>query len=126
MLIPRTVELDLNGKQLNQWPVEEIEAQRGKLVEFSNRELNKGEKFEVIGITAAQADVNVIFTFSSLDKAEPFDPSWDRYDAQKICSQRGSTVEGGLGPFGLLTLASDNLEEYTPSSSEFSRIKTST
>ncbi|XP_011094539.1 beta-fructofuranosidase, insoluble isoenzyme 1-like [Sesamum indicum] len=61
-----------------------------------------------------QADVDVTFSFNSLDKAEPFDPSWDRYDAQKLCSQKGSTVEGGLGPFGLLTLASENLEEYTP------------
>ncbi|KAG9135719.1 hypothetical protein Leryth_002438 [Lithospermum erythrorhizon] len=46
--------------------------------------------------------------------SEPFDPSWDMHDAQKLCSQKGSTVEGGLGPFGLLTLASEKLEEYTP------------
>ncbi|KAL0374852.1 UNVERIFIED_CONTAM: Beta-fructofuranosidase, insoluble isoenzyme 1 [Sesamum radiatum] len=76
--------------------------------------ITKGQKIEITGITAAQADVHVIFTFDSLDKAEPFDPSWDRHDAQKICSQKGSTVEGGLGPFGLVTLASENLEEFTP------------
>ncbi|KAK4396542.1 Beta-fructofuranosidase, insoluble isoenzyme 1 [Sesamum angolense] len=92
-LIPRTVVLDPNGKQLNLWPVDEVEAQRGKLVELANREMNKGEKIEVIGITAAQADVDVTFTFRSLDKAEPFDPSWDRYDGQKICSQRGQQLK---------------------------------
>ncbi|EYU35515.1 hypothetical protein ABFS82_10G055900 [Erythranthe guttata] len=113
-LIPRTIVLDPNGKQLLQWPVEELETLRGNKVELSNKILNKGENVEIKGITAAQADVDVTFSFESLDKAEPFDPSWDRYDAQKICSQKGSTVEGGLGPFGLLTLASQNLEEYTP------------
>lgn len=61
-----------------------------------------------------QADVDVTFSFDSLDKAEAFDQSWDRYDADKLCGHKGSTVEGGLGPFGLITLASQNLEEYTP------------
>ncbi|XP_011094303.1 beta-fructofuranosidase, insoluble isoenzyme 1-like [Sesamum indicum] len=113
-LIPRTMVLDPNGKQLLQWPIEELETLRKNKVELSNQELNKGAKVEIKGITAAQADVDVTFSFDNLDKAEPFDPSWDRYNAQKLCSQKGSTVEGGLGPFGLLTLASENLEEYTP------------
>ncbi|KAL0289689.1 UNVERIFIED_CONTAM: Beta-fructofuranosidase, insoluble isoenzyme 1, partial [Sesamum radiatum] len=113
-LIPRKIELDPNGKQLLQWPVAEIEAQREDHAGLSDKMITKGQKIEITGITAAQADVHVIFTFDSLDKAEPFDPSWDRHDAQKICSQKGSTVEGGLGPFGLVTLASENLEEFTP------------
>lgn len=113
-LIPRTIELDPNGKQLLQWPIEELETLRGKKVQLSNQKLTKGEKVEIKGITAVQADVDVTFSFDSLDKAEPFDPSWDRYDAQKLCGQKGSTVQGGLGPIGLLTLASQNLEEYTP------------
>ncbi|KAI3472089.1 hypothetical protein Pfo_029377 [Paulownia fortunei] len=113
-LIPRTVVLDPSGKQLRQWPIEEVETLRRNKVELSNQKLTKGEKVEIKGITAAQADVDVNFSFDSLDKVEPFDPSWDRYDAQKLCSQKGSTVQGGLGPFGLLTLASANLEEYTP------------
>ncbi|KAK6139853.1 hypothetical protein DH2020_026428 [Rehmannia glutinosa] len=113
-LIPRTIVLDPSGKQLLQWPIEEVETLRRNKVELSNQKLAKGEKIEIKGITAAQADVDVTFSFNSLDNAEPFDPSWDRYDAQKLCSQKGSTVQGGLGPFGLLTLASENLEEYTP------------
>ncbi|KAG8374077.1 hypothetical protein BUALT_Bualt11G0093500 [Buddleja alternifolia] len=92
----------------------EVKALRGKKVELNNKMLVKGEKIEIKGITAAQADVEVTFSFNSLDKAERFDPRWDRYDAQNICSQKGSTVQGGLGPFGILTLASQNLEEYTP------------
>jgi len=113
-LIPRTIVLDPNGKQLLQWPVEELETLRGKKVELSNKKLEKDDRVEIEGISAAQADVEVTFTFESLDKAEPFDPNWDRYDAEKLCGQKGSTVQGGLGPFGLLTLASENLEEYTP------------
>ncbi|XP_041998022.1 beta-fructofuranosidase, insoluble isoenzyme 1-like [Salvia splendens] len=113
-LIPRTISLDPNGKQLLLWPIKEIETLRANMVELNNKKLVKGEMVEIKGITVAQADVEVTFSFDSLDKAEPFDPSWDRYDAQKLCKQKGSTVQGGIGPFGLLTLASKNLEEYTP------------
>lgn len=112
-LVPRTIVLDPNGKQLLFWPIKEIETLRGKRVEIINKKLVKGEVFEIKGITAAQADVDVTFSFDSLDQAEPFDPSWDRYDAQKVCGQRGSTIQGGLGPFGILALASNNLKEYT-------------
>lgn len=113
-LIPRTVELDPKGKQLIQWPVKELEKLRGSHFEMANVEIEKGDKLEVTDITAAQADVDVIFSIPSLDKAEPFDPSWDRYDAEKLCREKKSTVEGALGPFGLVTLASKNLEEFTP------------
>ncbi|KAF4397395.1 hypothetical protein G4B88_027135 [Cannabis sativa] len=64
------------------------------------------------GWSGVQADVDVVFSFPSLEKAEKFDPSWD--NAENLCGQKGSHVEGGIGPFGLLTLASEKLEEYTP------------
>ncbi|XP_035544998.1 beta-fructofuranosidase, insoluble isoenzyme 1-like [Juglans regia] len=111
-LIPRTVWLDTSGKQLLQWPIKELETLRGEKVHISNQQIKQGDHFEVKGITAAQADVDVTFRLSSLDTAEQFDPSW--VDAQALCGQKGSTVQGGIGPFGLLTLASENLEEYTP------------
>lgn len=63
-------------------------------------------------IYTLQADVEVSFSFSSLDKAEAFDPKW--VNAQELCAQKGSKVQGGIGPFGLLTLASKKLEEFTP------------
>ncbi|KDP37327.1 hypothetical protein JCGZ_06781 [Jatropha curcas] len=66
------------------------------------------------GWAGIQADVEVTFTFSSLDKAEKFDPKWANIPAQDVCAQKGSKGEGGLGPFGLLTLASEKLEEFTP------------
>ncbi|CAI9778923.1 unnamed protein product [Fraxinus pennsylvanica] len=112
--IPRTILIDPNGRQLLQWPVEELETLRREKVELREKKLKKGEHVEVKGITAAQADVEVTFSFHCLDKAEKYDSSWDEHDAQKLCSQKGSTVQGGVGPFGLLTLASHDLKEYTP------------
>lgn len=110
--IPRTVWLDINGKQLIQWPIKELETLRRKRVELRNQELTTGTRIKIKGVTAAQADVEVTFSLPNLDNAEQFDPSW--FDAQKLCVQKGSAVQGGLGPFGLITLASKNLEEYTP------------
>ncbi|KAL3532113.1 hypothetical protein ACH5RR_005634 [Cinchona calisaya] len=112
--IPRTIWLDPNGKQLLLWPIRELETLRGHKVRLSNQMLEKGNVVKIKGITAAQADVEVVFSFPSLDKAEPFDPSWDHIDAQELCCRKGSTVQGGVGPIGLLTLASKKLEEYTP------------
>ncbi|RAL51711.1 hypothetical protein DM860_010429 [Cuscuta australis] len=112
--IPRTIWLDPLGKQVVQWPIKEVEAIRHNKVELKNHKLKMGEKIEIKGITPAQADVEVTFTFHSLDKMESFDPNWNIYDAQKLCGIRGSTVQGGVGPFGLATLASKNMEEFTP------------
>ncbi|KAE8666316.1 Beta-fructofuranosidase, insoluble isoenzyme CWINV2 [Hibiscus syriacus] len=85
--IPRTVWLDPNQRQLMQWPIQELETLRGK-------------------------NVDVTFFIPRLDKVEPFNPSLT--DAQLLCAKKGSKVQGGVGPFGLLALASKNLEEYTP------------
>nr|KAJ0202643.1 hypothetical protein LSAT_V11C500289290 [Lactuca sativa] len=117
--IPRIVWLDPSGKQLLLWPVAELETLRDVNVQLSNVELNQGDKVEVEGITAAQADVDVVFTFPSLDKAEAYDNAWDEtYPpetlAENICEVMGTTKQGGLGPFGLLTLTSNGSEEYTP------------
>lgn len=69
-------------------------------------------------MTIIQADVEVTFNFSSLEKAEIYDEKWTKFPqhdiGKSICEVRGATVQGGVGPFGLLTLASDKLEEYTP------------
>nr|XP_034932795.1 beta-fructofuranosidase, insoluble isoenzyme 2-like [Populus alba] len=114
LLIPRKVWLDPSGKQLLQWPVVELEKLRGHNVQLSNQKLNQGDHVQVKGITVAQADVDVTFSFPSLDKAEPFDPKWAKLDALDVCAQKGSKAPGGLGPFRLLILASENLEEFTP------------
>ncbi|KAK6911902.1 Glycosyl hydrolase family 32, C-terminal [Dillenia turbinata] len=111
MAIPRTIWLDKSGKQLIQWPVAEVETLRGKQVDMANKALAGGTMLEISGITATQADVETTFEVSELEKAEVFDPSWT--DPQLLCCQKGTKVKGGVGPFGLLVLASDGLKEYT-------------
>jgi beta-fructofuranosidase len=59
-----------------------------------------------------QADVEVDFELTSIDNADPFDPSW-LLDVEKHCREAGASVQGGIGPFGLVVLASDNMEEHT-------------
>lgn len=58
-----------------------------------------------------QADVDITFEISDFKKVEVLDPSWT--DPQLLCSQKDASVKGGLGPFGLLVLASKGLKEYT-------------
>ncbi|KAJ0547530.1 putative beta-fructofuranosidase [Helianthus annuus] len=117
-LIPRKVWLDPRGQMLLQWPISELETLRRKKVELNNVIVKKGNIVEVKGLIAVQADVDVTFTFSSLEKAELYDENWAEFPhhdlGKSICGVRGATVQGGLGPFGLMTLASHNLEEYTP------------
>ncbi|KAI3832618.1 hypothetical protein MKW98_002164 [Papaver atlanticum] len=109
--IPRTLWLDKNERQLLQWPIKELETLRINEVEYTKRLMTQGKHFEVESITAAQADIEVTYRIPNLENAEVFDPSW--VDAQKLSGEKGATVKGGIGPFGLLTLASKDLEEYT-------------
>ncbi|CAB4302902.1 unnamed protein product [Prunus armeniaca] len=109
--VPRKIWLDKSGKQLVQWPVAEIEKLREKGVKLPSSVLKGGSVHEVLGVTAAQADVDITFEISDFKKAEVLDPSWT--DPQLLCSQKDASVKGGLGPFGLLVLASKGLKEYT-------------
>ncbi|KAL0900176.1 hypothetical protein Bca101_084137 [Brassica carinata] len=109
--IPRKVWLDRSGKQLIQWPVREVERLRTNEVNLRNKVLDSGSRLEVYGVTAAQADVEVLFKVRDLEKADVIEPSWT--DPQLICSQMNISAKSGLGPFGLMVLASKNLEEYT-------------
>ncbi|GJN03019.1 hypothetical protein PR202_ga20417 [Eleusine coracana subsp. coracana] len=110
--IPRTVWLDPTGKQLMQWPIEEVEALRGKSVTLKNRVVKPGQHVEVTGLQTAQADVEVSFEVSTLAAAERLDPAL-AHDAQRLCAVKGADVAGGVGPFGLWVLASANREERT-------------
>lgn len=75
-------------------------------------ELRTRELHEIKGIQAAQADVEVEFQLPNLTAAEPFHANWIG-DPSKLCRDRGTYYNGGIGPFGLLVLASDTLEENT-------------
>lgn len=109
--IPRTVWLHESGKQLVQWPIREIERLRENQVHLPKQVLKGGLVHEVSGFTSAQADVEISFRISELEKAEKLDPRWN--NPQELCSKKGASVKGRLGPFGLLVLASKGLQEHT-------------
>uniref|UniRef100_A0A803N1X2 Uncharacterized protein n=1 Tax=Chenopodium quinoa TaxID=63459 RepID=A0A803N1X2_CHEQI len=109
--LPRVVWLSTSGKQLMQWPIQEIESLRKDKVEIQGKELESGSLVEVDGITAAQADVEVLFELPKLEDIEQMEPSW--IDPQLLCAQKNAAEEGTLGPFGLRVLASKNLTEET-------------
>ncbi|KAJ1442815.1 Glycosyl hydrolase family 32, N-terminal [Sesbania bispinosa] len=109
--IPRQVWLDKSGKQLVQWPIGEVEKLRDKQISIKGEKLIGGSTLEVSGITASQADVEVLFELPELESAEELDPSG--VDPQLLCSQEYASRSGIIGPFGLLALASEDLTEQT-------------
>ncbi|XBI44241.1 hypothetical protein VPH35_108902 [Triticum aestivum] len=110
--IPRTIWLDGDGNQLLQWPVEEIESLRRNEISHQGIELKKGDMFEIKGTDTLQADVEIEFEPGTMDEADAFDPSW-LLDTEKHCREADASAPGGLGPFGLVVLASDDMEEHT-------------
>ncbi|KAH7572443.1 hypothetical protein JRO89_XS04G0257700 [Xanthoceras sorbifolium] len=110
--IPRQIWLDISGKQLVQWPVEEIETLRSKQASINDKELESGSVFEVSGITASQVDVEVVFELPELEEAdELINPDW--VDPQLLCNDKNALISSRLGPFGLLALATEDLTEQT-------------
>ncbi|CAN6449631.1 unnamed protein product [Victoria cruziana] len=109
--IPRRIWLDPSGRQLVQWPVEELEVLRGEIYELKNKLIKSGSTIEIPLADASQADVEVTFGLRGLEEAEVLDQNL--VDPQLICSEKGASVKGGVGPFGLLVLASKDLQERT-------------
>ncbi|XP_065003867.1 beta-fructofuranosidase, insoluble isoenzyme 3-like [Musa acuminata AAA Group] len=110
--IPRSIWLDDSGRQLVQWPIEEFETLRDKHIFVKSKNIPSGGFLEVKEMQTAQADVEVTFDVASLEKAEEFDPYYVD-DAQAFCAKKTAETKGGVGPFGLLVLASANREERT-------------
>ncbi|XP_028804729.1 beta-fructofuranosidase, insoluble isoenzyme CWINV3-like [Neltuma alba] len=109
--IPRSVWLEESGKQLVQWPIEEIEKLRSrKPLIWHSKVLQPGALLHLPGITAAQADVEVSFEVKELaKKAKEWKQSGGKMrEPQKMCGEKR-----GIGPFGLLVLASKGLQEHT-------------
>ncbi|RLM74265.1 hypothetical protein C2845_PM15G24490 [Panicum miliaceum] len=110
---PRALWLDPAGRQLVQWPVEEIESLRRRRAALLGAEVESGGLHEIGGIGSSQADVDVVFEIPSLDRAEGLDAN-RLLDADALCRENGASVQGGVGPFGLLVMASgDGLREHT-------------
>ncbi|OMO86557.1 Glycoside hydrolase, family 32 [Corchorus olitorius] len=109
--VPRKIWLDRTGKQLVQWPVEELNTLRDNQVDFYDKQLESGLMFEVSGITASQADIEIMFELPQLEEAEFLNTNL--VDPQLICDKEDASVNGGFGPFGILALATKDLTERT-------------
>ncbi|MFW8505810.1 hypothetical protein ACOIBK_28045, partial [Klebsiella pneumoniae] len=72
--VPRNIWLDEDGKQLRQWPIEEIETLRSKRVNLLIPEMNAGGVHEIIGVAGAQVDVEVAFEVQALEHADILQP----------------------------------------------------
>jgi beta-fructofuranosidase len=106
----RAVWLDADGKRLVQWPMEEIETLRRKRVGLQcATEVEAGGRKEIADIVSSQADLEVVFEIPNLEEAETLDPKW-LLDPRGLC---GASMHGGVSPFGLLVMASGDLEEHT-------------
>jgi beta-fructofuranosidase len=110
--VPTKIWLDIDGKQLLQWPIKEIETLRKKKVGLQGTKVNSGGVKEIIGVAGSQADVEVVFKIPTLEGAENIEPN-ELLDPQKLCGKKGASIRGGIGPFGLLVLASGDLQEHT-------------
>ncbi|WZZ38168.1 hypothetical protein YC2023_034427 [Brassica napus] len=111
LALPRQMWLDTSGKRLMQWPIQEINNLRTRQVSFHNRQLEGGSMFEITGITAAQADVEVTFDLPVLEDNPRIRDSTHVADA--VLFNRGNSLGCVCGPFGLLALASNDLSEQT-------------
>ncbi|CAH2072967.1 unnamed protein product [Thlaspi arvense] len=111
MSLPREMWLDTSGKRLIQWPIKEINNLRTRHVTFDTRHLASGAEFEITGITAAQADVEVTFELPVLED-NPLILVSDKVD-DKDLFDRGNLDGCVYGPFGLLALVSNDLSEQT-------------
>ncbi|KAL8195781.1 hypothetical protein R6Q57_025534 [Mikania cordata] len=108
---PRALWIDRSGKQLIQWPVDEIESLRENEVKLENKKLTSGSVLEIQGVTASQADVTISFKLEDLKEAEVLDTS--SADPQALCTEKGASSTTAFGPFGVLAMASKDLKEQT-------------
>eukprot|EP00257_Ricinus_communis_P026104 XP_025013518.1 fructan 6-exohydrolase isoform X1 [Ricinus communis] len=111
--VPRVILLDKSRKQLVQWPIEEIEKLRVNPVHLPLKVLEGGSLLEVSGVTAAQADVEISFRVANIEKIEVLNQDVTQINPQMLCSQKGASVKGSLGPFGLHVFALKGMQEHT-------------
>ncbi|WCJ29611.1 Beta-fructofuranosidase insoluble isoenzyme 1 [Euphorbia peplus] len=110
-IIPRKIWLDRDGKQLLQWPIEEINELRGYKVNIQPETLDGGSILEIQDINASEIDVDVEFELPEFEEADFLNPT--HIDPQVMCSGEKTSTRGSFGPFGLLALATDDLAEQT-------------
>ncbi|GAY38554.1 hypothetical protein CUMW_037570 [Citrus unshiu] len=99
------------SKTVDSVAIAEMKRLRANQVELRSKLLHEVSLHKVTGITNAQADIEISFETTVLEKAEVLEPS--RTNPQLLCSHKSASVKGSIGPFGLLILASEDLRERT-------------
>ncbi|CDY39805.1 BnaA09g10570D [Brassica napus] len=112
--IPRTVVLDTKtGKNLVQWPVEEVKSLRLSSKKFDMKV--KPETVVQVDVSStAQLDIEAEFEINKEDlKKITGDESVEAEEDFSCETSGGSTVSGALGPFGFSVLTDESLSEQT-------------
>lgn len=111
--IPRTIRYDSKTmRNLIQEPVEELKELRGPRVSQKSVRLAPGSVVEVHGAIGGQLDIEVVIEYPNVTKLSQngaLIDDGDHFD----CSQGGAAHRGTFGPFGLLVLADESLNERT-------------
>ncbi|WCJ23401.1 Beta-fructofuranosidase insoluble isoenzyme 1 [Euphorbia peplus] len=74
-IIPRKIWLDRDGKQLLQWPIEEIDELRGYKVNIQQDTLDGGSILEIQDINASEVDVSVEFELPEFQETDFLNPT---------------------------------------------------
>ncbi|KAI5057279.1 hypothetical protein GOP47_0027294 [Adiantum capillus-veneris] len=110
--LPRQVWFD-NVTQANllQWPVDEVLDLRRTKVTLESTVLESGSVVEVSGGSGAQLDIELTFNnpTTSIEGHRDIVMADESYS----CSEGTAARQGYYGPFGLLVLASEDLQEQT-------------
>lgn len=108
--IPRQIWFDnLTHANLVQWPVDELLDLRRSKISEDNLTLENDSVVQISEAAGAQWDIELIFenpvsAYNGLAVTE---------DVEYSCSDAGSAKKGYFGPFGILVLASQDLQEQT-------------
>ncbi|MCO5596920.1 hypothetical protein L7F22_050991 [Adiantum nelumboides] len=109
---PRSVWLDgENNERLLQWPIEEIMSLHKSKNTLESLRLDSGSVVKVNTTNGSQLDLEVDFLLPELKQAENLEVNASI--VQHLCSERGSSRTGAVGPFGLLVMASEDQSEQT-------------
>ncbi|KAG0610875.1 hypothetical protein M758_7G098700 [Ceratodon purpureus] len=108
--IPRSVWFDSKTmSNLIQEPIEEVKTLRGTRVTQKDVKLAPGDVVEVTGAVGGQLDIELVFDYPYMTNPAQYAQNRDHYD----CNQGGAAYRGVFGPFGLLVLADEYLQEQT-------------
>nr|XP_024386996.1 beta-fructofuranosidase, insoluble isoenzyme CWINV3-like [Physcomitrium patens] len=111
--IPRIVYLDQRANtSLIQWPIEEVQTLRRKKITVKDVNLEGGEVARLMDVSGVQLDIEVAFKIPDVKQGST-PTELIAESGPSICSQKGASMRGMYGPFGLLVLASNDLTEQT-------------